>query len=181
MVSIASKFTLMNKTCIIVRIHHLLPFRAATPGTSQTCVTCLFYMNEKADRKSNRHIIHQYQVTVLSAERIQLTMSWQSHPDSKVQRANMGPTWVLSAPDEPHVGPMNLAIRAAYQTCHSPLSSGVWRLKGGRYNKILGSWSRNEILVGSMLNLAIAHVWYTHPFSIQVQIWHEQFSKNQNA
>ena len=23
----------------------------------------------------------------------------------------MGPTWVLSAPDGPHVGPMNLAIR----------------------------------------------------------------------
>ena len=25
--------------------------------------------------------------------------------------ANMGPTWVLSAPDGPHVGPMNLAVR----------------------------------------------------------------------
>ena len=32
-------------------------------------------------------------------------------PDSKVNGANMGPTWVLSAPDGPHVGPMNLAIR----------------------------------------------------------------------
>ena len=32
-------------------------------------------------------------------------------PDSKVHWANMGPTWVLSAPDGPHVGPMNLAIR----------------------------------------------------------------------
>ena len=31
--------------------------------------------------------------------------------DSKVHGANMEPTWVLSAPDEPHVGPMNLAIR----------------------------------------------------------------------
>ena len=29
-------------------------------------------------------------------------------PDSKVHGANMGPTWVLSAPDGPHVGPMNL-------------------------------------------------------------------------
>ena len=36
---------------------------------------------------------------------------WQHHPDSKVHGANMGPTWTLSAPDEPHVGPMNLAIR----------------------------------------------------------------------
>ena len=32
-------------------------------------------------------------------------------PESKVHGANMEPTWVLSAPDGPHVGPMNLAIR----------------------------------------------------------------------
>ena len=32
-------------------------------------------------------------------------------PDSKVPGANMGPIWVLSAPDGPHVGPRNLAIR----------------------------------------------------------------------
>ena len=30
--------------------------------------------------------------------------------DSKVHGVNMGPTWVLSVPDGPHVGPMNLAI-----------------------------------------------------------------------
>ena len=35
-------------------------------------------------------------------------------PDNKVHGANMGPTWVLSAPNEPHVGPMNIAIRDAY-------------------------------------------------------------------
>ena len=34
--------------------------------------------------------------------------------DSKVHGANMGPTWVLSAPDGPHVGTMNLAIRDSY-------------------------------------------------------------------
>ena len=33
------------------------------------------------------------------------------NPDSKVHRADMGPTWVLSDPDGPHVGPMNLTIR----------------------------------------------------------------------
>ena len=32
-------------------------------------------------------------------------------PDGKVNGANMGPTWVLSAPDGPHVGHMNLANR----------------------------------------------------------------------
>ena len=33
------------------------------------------------------------------------------YPGSKVHGANMGPSWVLAAPDGPHVGPMNLAIR----------------------------------------------------------------------
>ena len=37
-------------------------------------------------------------------------------PDNKDHRANMGPTWVLSAPDGSHVGPMNLANRASIQT-----------------------------------------------------------------
>ena len=35
-------------------------------------------------------------------------------PDSKVHGANMGPTWVLSAPSGPHVGPRNLAILAGF-------------------------------------------------------------------
>ena len=39
-------------------------------------------------------------------------------PDSKVHEANMGPTWVLSAPDGPHVGPMSLAIRVGPPIWH---------------------------------------------------------------
>ena len=35
-------------------------------------------------------------------------------PDSKVHGANTGPTWVLSATDGLHVGPMNLTIRDVY-------------------------------------------------------------------
>ena len=41
-------------------------------------------------------------------------------PDSKVHGVNMGPTSVLSAPDGPPVGPMNLAIReylSMYSAC----------------------------------------------------------------
>ena len=34
----------------------------------------------------------------------------QNTPDGKVHEANMEPTWALSAPDVPHVGPMNIAI-----------------------------------------------------------------------
>ena len=35
------------------------------------------------------------------------------YPGNKVHGANMGPTWVMSVPDGPHVGPMNFAIRVA--------------------------------------------------------------------
>ena len=45
-------------------------------------------------------------------------------PDSKVHGANMGPAWVLSAPDGPHVGPMNLAIRASAVKA----ATGVWKI-----------------------------------------------------
>ena len=41
---------------------------------------------------------------------------FDNFPDSKVQVAHMGPTWVLSAPGGPHVGPMNLAIRVLMQS-----------------------------------------------------------------
>ena len=40
----------------------------------------------------------------------------QSIPDSKVHGAHLGPTWVLSVPGGPPVGPMNLAIR---DPCHT--------------------------------------------------------------
>ena len=41
---------------------------------------------------------------------MQLSWTWYN-PDSKVHGANVGPTWVMSAPDGPHGGPVNLAIR----------------------------------------------------------------------
>ena len=40
-------------------------------------------------------------------------LHWENrnNPDSKIHGANMGPTWILSAQDGPHVGPMNRATR----------------------------------------------------------------------
>ena len=46
-----------------------------------------------------------------------------SVPDSKVHEANMGPTWVLSAPGGPHVDPMNLAIRVIYRCLRCQVSN----------------------------------------------------------
>ena len=42
---------------------------------------------------------------------IKISLKFVPNPDSKVHGANMGPTWVLLAPDGPHVVPMNLPIR----------------------------------------------------------------------
>ena len=48
-------------------------------------------------------------------------------PDSKVHGANMGPTWVLSAPDGPHVGPLDLAIRDLFRK--KSLEIWAWKIK----------------------------------------------------
>ena len=36
------------------------------------------------------------------------------YPDNKVHGSNKGPTWALSDPDGPHVGPTKLAIRVHF-------------------------------------------------------------------
>ena len=61
--------------------------------------------------------------------------SFWAFPDSKVHGANMGPTWVLSAPDGPHVGPMSLAIKVlAQETINNNamrIASACSRQQGG--------------------------------------------------
>ena len=67
-------------------------------------------------QKSVNHFVHQRWTYIKGAcvEDFLCTLALHDHirsvPDSKVHGANIGPTWVLSAPDGPHVGPMNLAI-----------------------------------------------------------------------
>ena len=53
---------------------------------------------------------------------------FDSDPDNKVHGASMGPTWVLSAPDGPHVGPTNLAIRGSMPSLHevNPETYAYW-------------------------------------------------------
>ena len=63
---------------------------------------------------------------------LKLCQSWthKRHPipDSKAHGANMGPTWVLSAPDGPQVGPMNLAIEDGlpYWASYGMSSVSIW-------------------------------------------------------
>ena len=54
-------------------------------------------------------IVYEMQVQVESVNSTSIEKGVQ-YPDSKVHVAYMGPTWVMSAPGRPRVGPMNLAL-----------------------------------------------------------------------
>ena len=54
-----------------------------------------------------------------------------NNPDSKVHGSDMGSTWVLSAPDGPHVGPMNLAMRESIKAQCCNLFEGINGVTGG--------------------------------------------------
>ena len=75
-------------------------------------------------------------------------------PDSKVHWANMGPTWVLSAPDGPYVGPTNLAIRMCYQWMYSP-HFRIWYP-----NKLSPARSTGESQVSSSVSIASGRSWH---------------------
>ena len=52
-----------------------------------------------------------------------LALKLNTDPDSKVDGANVGPTWVLSAPGGPHVGPINLVIAGFIEINRSAVST----------------------------------------------------------
>ena len=79
-----------------------------------------------------------------------------TYPDSKVHVANMGPTWVLSAPDGPHVGHMNLAIRI------SMLSFGINRSQWMKHGRAVPSY--------------FIHQWYLSRYSAST--WCQDISRH---
>ena len=117
--------------------------------------------------------------------------SGKKAPDSKVHGANMGPTCVLSAPDEPHVGPMNHAIRGIIwsvgdennQWCHMALLdhsefSPSWFWKNSvsfttiqlftyRYPHAIISWSfsilyQSPVIYIKLINTCGKHLCYMY-------------------
>ena len=61
--------------------------------------------------KRGRHGLFKFECNWVNYRRDPVTVHC-SHPDSKVHEGYMGPTWGRQDPGGPHVGPMNLAIRA---------------------------------------------------------------------
>ena len=71
-------------------------------------------------------------------------MNWVI-PDSKVHGANMGPTWVLSAPDGSRVSPMNLAIRRCLLHFRAIRSQLSWLQDLIKHNVrlLIGNWNKS--------------------------------------
>ena len=69
------------------------------------------------------------------------------NPESKVHGANIGLTWVLSAPGGPHVGPISLAIRALLSNRWLPHKGQLcvsmsWRHQATQIITCLSRWNR---------------------------------------
>ena len=73
-----------------------------------TIISYFMYLSLNILKKQDRVVLCSVKriCTLVAGYRV-----FNNNPDSKVHGANMGRTWVLTAPDGPHVGPTNLAIR----------------------------------------------------------------------
>ena len=72
------------------------------------------HMNDNSSRADSHFNYLYYQPSIANVRDTKYILDFVDGlvPDSKVHEANMGPNWVLSASDGPHVGPMKLAIRS---------------------------------------------------------------------
>ena len=53
----------------------------------------------------------RYIYDIIAIQDREIWIAYVKIPENNFHGANMGPIWVLSSPDGPHIGPMNLAIR----------------------------------------------------------------------
>ena len=67
------------------------------------------------------------------SQNLKNNINLHTYPDSKVHVAHIGPTWALSAPGRPHVGPMNLVIRVEL---NSPNKSPVAVITATVFNSL---------------------------------------------
>ena len=98
-------FPLVSKVLICVCIIHCLN---TTPES-----IIVDNANMEPDGAKHSWLIVEYEFTFVMWDLLLgfiRTKETEIIPNSKVYGTNMGPIWVLSAPNGPHVGPMNFAI-----------------------------------------------------------------------
>ena len=105
---------------------------------------------------------NDYAVAHLQSKTNLWNLIWITLPDSKVYGPNMGPTWVLSAPDGPHVGPMILAIRELSTSCGVTASVRTLVADGIYKKGLMNQWP--------------CHVSTSHGLGQLHRTWDEQIS-----
>ena len=73
-------------------------------------------------------------------------------PDSRIHGANMGPAWVLSAPDKPHVGP--------------------WTLLSGEFMAWVGNYIHGDYMIG--MGCTVKPVCNGHLYNKINSLWFSQ-------
>ena len=96
--------------------------RLFVPDNEYWSAKLIFFCKSEWSVNTSILVIESF-VSELVAQYIHHGLPGSQYPDNKVHGANMGPTWVLSAPDGPHVSPMNLAIRVYSDIHHRGLLS----------------------------------------------------------
>ena len=94
-------------------------------------------------------------------------------PDSKVHGGNIGPIWVLSAPDGPHVGPMNLAITSDHNIDAKLPLQGLSRNISSRVCNNMRLSVRNPPELKSQKHLSIKIF-----FNLKICAWYYTFCPN---
>ena len=88
----------------------------------------------------------------------------------RVHGVNMGPTWVLLAPDGPHVGPMNLAIRGALLCACYMLTSSIPMYRCNTYGIVSCQHSPFPIAKGEIYAHSLGRPTSPQLWSLQVRV-----------
>ena len=91
--------------------------------------------------------------------------------DSKVHGVNMGPTWVLSAPDGSHVGPMNPAIRVVQALACRPVGASLQFKPIWSYYQV-GIWKKSKYNNCNTKEIEIETLCKWRPFCL-VPAWYD--------
>ena len=94
-------------------------------------------------------------------------------PDSKVHGANMGPIWVLSAPDGPLFSPINLSIRGGYFThVLENISCEVMVLFAKLLHMMTSSNGNVFRITGPLCGELIGHRWIPGTKANDAEVWY---------
>ena len=95
----------------------------------------------------------------------------ETDPDSTVHGANMGPTWVLSAPAWPHLGPISLAFRGYADFAYSRKMTA----------RTMSGSGRNRMMIITMIITIICIYIYLGRIPVSCFLFHDKYIWSQSS